>query len=116
MGKNIKQIILYVLALIFILIVPIFFVNYFILDNDEVFYQRLREDNEICYERAKRDGVETRWCNEIRDAAKLAYSDSTRANKDSFLLLFIAPLLFALVVYVANLRTQVEELKAKIDV
>ena len=116
MNKKTKQIIKYVLALIFVFIAPILLFNYFRLDNIETFYERLREDNEICYQRAKRDGVDTRWCSEIRDAAKLAYSESTSASNVLLLVLFFAPLIFVLIITVGNLRTQVEELKEKLDV
>jgi hypothetical protein len=115
MSKNTKQIINYVAAIIFIIIVPVLLVPYFIKDNDEVFYERLKEDHETCYQRAKQDAVDTRWCNEIRDAAKLAYYESSRRDNSSFLLILLAPLFFVLIYTVGNLKKEVNELKEKIN-
>ena len=81
MSKKSKQVIYYILTLIFVVAAPILFLRYFILNTDDVFYERAREDNEICYQRAKRDSVDTRWCDEIKSGATLAYIENVRNIK-----------------------------------
>ncbi len=116
MSKKTKYIINYALTFIFIFIVPNALYHYFSLENDKLFYKHVSEDEEICYQRAKRDSVDTRWCSEISNAAQLAYSRSSRGFNISHLLLLISPLLFVLIIGIGNLRNQVEELKEKVDV
>lgn len=86
------------------------------MDEDAIFRGRVKEDEEICYQRAKRDLVDTRWCGEIRDAATLAYNQSSRGFDSSLLLLLYSPLLFVLIITIQNLKDQLKELKEKIDV
>ena len=75
MSKKTKEIINYgaIAAMFLIFLVPILLVNYSKLENNKKFHEWLREDTETCHQRAERDAVDTRWCNEIRDAASLAY-------------------------------------------
>ena len=115
MSSKSKQIIQYVIAITFIFIVPLVSVNYFKQQDREIFNERVREDHEMCYQNAKRDNVDPRWCGEIRDAARLAYNESTSSINVSHLLLFLGPLLLVLIMSIGNLRKQVEELKEKID-
>jgi hypothetical protein len=116
MSKKLKDKIGYLLTLAGIIIAAILIVQYFARDNEQVFYERLREDNEICYQRAKRDSVDTRWCDEIEKAANLAYRESQRGSGTSFTLLILLAGFFAQSVAIVNLRKQVDELKEKINV
>ncbi len=116
MSKKSKQIIYYLLTLILVFTAPLFFLQYVISNTDEVFYERVREDNEICYQRAKRDSVDTRWCDEISKASKLAYYESNRRRSFSFLEIIFFVLFCILAFRVVNLSRQVTELKEKIDV
>ena len=117
MSKKTKEIINYgaIAAMFLIFLVPILLVNYSKLENNKKFHEWLREDIETCHQRAERDTVDTRWCNEIRDAASLAYTEATQANNDTLIVLFFAPFLLMLIINFVFLRKQVEELKEKID-
>jgi hypothetical protein len=116
MNKKLKEIIRYVLTLVGIIIAAILIVQYFASDKEQVFYERLTENNEVCRQRARRDSVDTRWCDEIEKAAELAYRESQRGSGISFPLLVILALLLVQTVIIVNLRKQIDELKEKINV
>lgn len=115
MNKKLKKILNYVLAGVFIFIVPTLLYHHFNEEDDEIFHQRVDEDHETCRQRAKEDSRETSWCREIKEGATLAYREARRDNS-FYLLIMFQPLLFVLLISQYNLRKQVEELKEKIDV
>ena len=116
MNKKSKDIIYYVFAGIVIFIVPQLLLHYFQDRNREMFRRHVTEDYETCRQRAERDSLGKDWCGEIRNAATLAYTNSTSANNFSTLMLMFQPLFFVLLVSVYHLRKQVDELKEKINV
>jgi hypothetical protein len=116
MNKKSKEIIYYAVVGIVIFIVPQLLFNYFQDRNREMFRRHVTEDYETCRQRAESDSLGKDWCGEIRNAATLAYSNSTSANNLSTFMLMFQPLFFVLLVSVYHLRKQVDDLKAKTDV
>lgn len=106
----------YLVVGIVIIILPILVLNYFGERHREMFYRHVTEDHEVCRESALRDSRDAVWCDEIRNSAKLAYSEAEQSNNLSTILIMIQPLLFGLFISIYNLRKQVDELKEKIDV
>lgn len=116
MSKKLKDKISYAGIFIFIFILPHLFLYFMGRDNNKIFYERVNEDHRICLERAGRDGVDARWCDQIRSASVHNYH-STNTSQNIFpLLLYYSPLLFVLLITTGKLRRQVEELKEKLDV
>lgn len=113
MSKKVKETINYVLILIVIFIFPSLFFCYQESEAKEIFYSRMERDNEICYERAKRDSAYAEFCNRIQSAAEETFRSSRSSN--NFYLLVFSPILFFLVIAVVQLRKQIAELKAKIN-
>jgi hypothetical protein len=100
---------------IFVFIVPNVFFYWKKSGDSELFHQKVTEDYQICEERAERDSLDTRWCDEIRSASREIFSAAGSSN-DIFLLMSLSqPILFVLIMGVGNLRKQVEELKEKIN-
>jgi hypothetical protein len=116
MNKKSKEIISYVALFVVIFLLPNLLIYYFKREDSKVFHQRVHEDNEICRQRAKEDSREVVWCDEIKQAATLAYSETKSSDNVSLLLMLFQPLLFILLVSQYNLRKQFEELKEKTDV
>jgi len=116
MNKKSKEIIYYAVVGIVIFIVPQLLFHYFQDRNREMFRRHVTEDYETCRQRAESDSLGKDWCGEIRNAATLAYSNSTSANNLSTFMLMFQPLFFVLLVSVYHLRKQVDDLKAKTDV
>ena len=106
----------YLVGGILFVILPILVMNYFGERRREMFRRHVTEDHETCRERARQDSRETVWCDEIRDSAKLAYSNAESFNNPSSVLLMVQPLMFVLFISIYNLRKQVDGLKEKIDV
>lgn len=114
MNKKSKEIIFYVVTFVGIFIVPNLVFHYFSRESDQMFYEQVREDYEICMQRAEQDSRDKVWCGEIKDAARLSYS-MNRSSNNFYLLLMFQPLLFVLLLGIRNLRKEVEELKEKIN-
>lgn len=115
MSKTIKEILIYVGLSIFIFAVPQALHYHFTADNQEVFYNRIDQDYETCVERAKEDSVNINFCREIKRASQTTYNAADR-HDDFYLLTIFQPILFMALVFFRQLKNQVEELKAKIDV
>jgi hypothetical protein len=79
-----------------------------------MFHSRMDQDNEKCYERAKRDSAYTGFCDRIESAAEETFRASSRLN-NLYWLIFL-PFVFALVLTNWQLRKQIAELKEKINV
>ncbi len=96
------------------MIAPNVFVGYFRLVDTETFYERLREDHEICYQRFKDDNVPPSICNEIRKSAVNAYREAS--SRDYVTVPLLTGIIFALGLGLIGLKGRIEELKEKIDV
>lgn len=79
-----------------------------------MFYSRMDQDYEKCYERAKRDLAYTGFCDRIESASEETFRASRRLNK-LYWLIFL-PLVLVLVLTNWRLSKQIAELKEKIDV
>ncbi|HMS39015.1 MAG TPA: hypothetical protein PKE69_02230 [Pyrinomonadaceae bacterium] len=110
-----KNIFIYALIFVFVFLVPTLVLHYFKQADAEQFNKWVNEDNETCYQRAKRDSVDKDWCNEIRNATKLTYNSAVNSSNTNLVLMLFQPILFVLIIKVANLRKQIEELKKSED-
>jgi len=111
MNEKMKNIMLYAVLFVLLVIIPSSIFYYFKRSDAAQFNQWVNEDNERCYERAKRDSVDKEWCNEIRSASKLTYNEAVSSSNPNLVLMIFQPLLFVLLITVHNLKKQVEELK-----
>lgn len=115
MNKKWKDIIGYAVIFIFIFIVPTMLQIYFDQRRSEDFDKWANEKHEICVQRAERDSIDKRWCDEIRSTAKVTYNSAVNSSNNDLLLRIFQPLLFVLLIGMMNLKKQVEELKEKIN-
>lgn len=113
MSKKFKETANYILIFVVIFIVPQLLIYYFESEDKKIFYSRMERENEICYERAKRDSAYTEFCNRIQRASEETFRSSR--SKNNFYLLMFSPILFVLVIAIWQLRKQIEELKEKIN-
>lgn len=80
--------------------------------NRNVFHQRLDENYERCRKRLNSDEREIKWCDEIRESAKLSHKDSDRIHH-YLLLIWISPLVAYLLASNFGLRERISELLEK---
>lgn len=104
----------YLVLSLVIMVIPNVLVDYFNHQTRNNFYDHLREDTEICYERAAQDNFPRTICSEIKANTKEAFLSA--AEMPQFMFLAMTGLIFGLSFGLIGLKKQIDELKEKIDV
>ncbi len=116
MNSKWKEKVQYAGTFIFVFIIPGLWLLYFGNNNRNTFYERVDKDHQQCRKYAKENNVETRWCDEIKEASETNFNLSDNFFDMYLVLLIFQPVLFVLIIGLMNLKKQVEELKQNIDV
>jgi hypothetical protein len=78
------------------------------------FREEANFNRELCYERAERDNYSKTICDQIVSNVSDAQKSSSKSSRQ--MVLFLTMIIFGLGCGIIGLKTQIDELKAKIDV